>query len=183
VHELNRGVGAAIRTGIDAAKAQNHYDYLIIMASNGKMLPEEISTLVEPLHANKADYVQGSRFLVGNRSPGLTVFRRLSIPIFTCLMNLILSRRFTDVTCGFRAYRMSILFDPNINIYQSWLDQYEFEYYIHYWVCCLGYRVQEVPVTMKYTHLAAGRKSKIKPFVGWWSMFRPFLLLTLRIKR
>jgi hypothetical protein len=39
-----------------------------------------------------------------------------------------------------------------------------------------------VPVTIPYTHLAKGRKSKIRPFVGWWSMIRPFVYLRLGLR-
>jgi len=56
------------------------------------------------------------------------------------------------------------------------------EYYIHYWACHLGLRILEVPVTIPYTHLSKSRRSKIVPFIGWWSMIRPFFLLSLGLK-
>lgn len=181
-HPENRGVGAAIRTGLLDSKKRGTYDHVIIMASSGKMLPSEIASVQAPLIANTADYVQGSRYLNGTRSPGLTVFRTITIPIFTMLGSFLLKHRHTDLTCGFRAYKLSILDDPAIDISQSWLDYQELEYYLHYKVIQQGYRMVEAPVTMRYVHLNKKRRTHIIPFLGWWRMVRPFILLSLRIK-
>ncbi len=181
-HDRNRGIGAGIRTGIRHAQA-NGYDYVTIMSSNGKIQPEEIHIVTAPLVAGEADYVQGSRFLRRQDGESVPLFRRISIPMFTLLASVALRRRFTDITCGFRAYKLSVLDNPKVNLDQEWLERYEMEYYIHYWACRLGVRIKEVPVEIVYSHLEKHRRSKIKPFVGWWSMIRPFVFLTLHIKR
>lgn len=180
-HESNRGVGAAIRSAL--AHCREHgYDVVVIMAGNGKMLPEEIPRLLEPIAADRADYVQGSRYLKGGSSPNLPLARHLAIKAFTLVASALLRRRQTDVTCGFRAYRVSLTQDPRLDLDQDWLGRYEMEYYLHYKAVRLGYRVAEVPVSMVYP---PGEKeySKIKPFVGWWSIIRPWIFLTLRIKK
>jgi dolichol-phosphate mannosyltransferase len=175
------GIGAAIRTGIYHAK-ENKYDFVIISSSNGKIRPEDLNTVVEPILKGTADYTTGSRFIAGGSSPGLTPFRRLAIPVFSTLTSLLLLRRFTDITCGYRAYKLSLFDDPIVNIQQDWLNRYEMEYYIHYWAVKNKIRIKEVPVTIEYTHLEKGRKSKIKPFSGWWQMIRPILFLRMGIK-
>ena len=88
----------------------------------------------------------------------------------------------TDITCGFRAYRLNIFDHPDINIEQDWLGRYEMEYYIHYKVATLGFRMTEAPVAMVYPAVKTNY-SKIKPFVGWWSMIRPWVFLILRLKK
>jgi dolichol-phosphate mannosyltransferase len=181
-HSNNRGVGAAIRSGIHFAK-ENKYDSVVIMSSNGKMRPADLSCILEPIRMGKANYVTGSRFASNGKSPGLTKFRRVSIPIFSFLMSLLLRKRFTDITCGFRAYNIDFLESSNLDLNQSWLDRYEMEYYIHYWACRLGQKITEVPVSICYDHLASGRISKIPPLLGWWSMIRPILFLTLGLKK
>jgi dolichol-phosphate mannosyltransferase len=181
-HEKNRGIGAGIRTGIRFAQASG-YDYVVISSSNGKIQPEEIHIVTGPLLAGEADYVQGSRFLRHKDGETVPLFRRISIPIFTLLASIALRRRFTDITCGFRAYKLDLFDNPKVNLDQEWLDRYEMEYYIHFWACRLGVRIKEVPVEIVYAHLEKHRRSKIKPFVGWWSMIRPFVYLTLHIKR
>ena len=180
-HERNLGVGAGIRTAVNYGREQN-CDILVVMAGNGKMLPEEIGRLVEPIVEGRADYVQGSRYLEGGRSSNLPPFRHFAIKVFTVFANIVLGFIGTDITCGFRAYRIALLDDPAIDINQAWLNEYEMEYYFHYKVIKSGYRVVEVPVSMVYPE--DGRKySKIKPFVGWWSMIRPWVFLTLGIKK
>ena len=54
------------------------------------------------------------------------------IESYTVLWSVLLGRRLTDVTNGFRAYRMRLLDDKRINANQAWLDTYGFEYYLHY---------------------------------------------------
>lgn len=180
-HPQNMGTGAAIRTGIKYARERG-CTWVILSSSNGKIRPEDFKTVYTPILNGEADYVTGSRFLPGGESPGLTPFRRFAIPVFSLLTFPVLGRRFSDITCGFRAYTLQFLADPKCKIDQEWLNRYEFEYYVHYWACKLGLRIKEVPVTIPYTHLAKGRKSKIRPFVGWWSMIRPFVYLRLGIR-
>lgn len=182
-HLTNLGLGAAIRTGINYALSQKKYDYVVISSSNGKIQPEEIRTIIEPILKGECDYSQGTRFLVPGYAPALPLFRRISIPIFTLFASLVLKKRFTDITCGFRAYKLDFLRDPKINLNQDWLNRYELEYYIHYWACRLGVRIKEVPVNIVYSHLKEGRKTKIIPFIGWWSMMRPFFFLPLGVKK
>lgn len=182
-HPHNRGIGAAIRTGIRHAQAARRYDYVVIMSSNGKMRPQELSRVVEPITGGRADYVQGNRLLAGGRSINLSSFRQRTIPLFSLFASAMLGRRFTDVSCGFRAYKLSLLEDTRMDLDQPWLDRYEFEYYLHYWVVKSGARIIEVPVTIDYSHLDKNRRTKIVPVWGWWLMIRPFLFLTTGIKR
>lgn len=180
-HHTNSGVGAGIRTAAAYAKEQG-YDVMVIMAANGKMLPEEIPRLLAPIENDSADYVQGSRYLEGGVSPNLPLFRKVAIRIFTTFTNIVLGQRGTDITCGFRAYRTQILEHEGIDIGQDWLGRYEMEYYLHYKAIRAGYRVVEVPVSMVYPE--SGRDySKIKPFVGWWSMIRPWFFLMFGLKK
>ncbi|CAN5204884.1 glycosyltransferase family 2 protein [soil metagenome] len=176
---LNRGIGAAIRTGLDAARAVG-CDVVVIMAGNGKDRPEEIPLLVAKLEQG-FDYVQGSRFMDGGTSVNLPVIRRLLIRGFTLLVRILTGFAGTDVTNGFRAYRLSLLDDPNVRLHQRWLDRYELEYYLHWKAITLGYRVCEVPVSKTYP--GRGRSySKIRPVIDWWHMVRPVILLALHLR-
>jgi dolichol-phosphate mannosyltransferase len=180
-HEDNRGIGFGIREAI-AFGRKNNYQVIVIMAANGKMQPEEIGRLVSPIMDNGFDYVQGSRNLPGGSSPHLPRFRKIMISLFTAIVNLFTGFKGTDITCGFRAYRLSLFDDPRFKLDQEWLGRYEMEYYIHYHVLMGRYKVTEAPVSMVYPE-SGKNYSKIKPFVGWWSMIRPWLYLFLKIKR
>jgi dolichol-phosphate mannosyltransferase len=180
-HDRNRGIGAAIRTGIRHAQSAG-YDHVIISSSNGKIQPEEIHIVTAPILDGRAEYVQGSRFMRTGGGENIPTFRRIAIPLFSIGTSILLGRRFTDITCGFRAYRLAMFDDPRVQLDQEWLDRYEMEYYIHWWACHLRLRIVEVPVHIVYGHLTKGRRTKIRPFVDWWSMARPFVYLTLRIR-
>lgn len=181
-HRANLGVGAAIRTGIGFARSSGRFDFVVIMSSNGKMRVEDLQSVIAPINDGTADYVQGSRFMKGGSVLQLSTFRRAAIPLYSVLSSVMLRRSFTDITCGFRAYRLFLFDDDRVDLDQQWLDQYEAELYIHYHACRAGLRMVEVPVTIDYSHLEPGRASKIRAGAGWWSLFRPFFLLTLGLK-
>lgn len=176
------GIGTCIRRCIAYARERG-FDVMVVMAGNGKDRPAEIPRLLKPIFDGEADYVQGSRFLPGGSSPNLPVFRRVSIRLLSFLFRVAMRKPCTDLTNGFRAWRLSLLDDPRIDPWQDWLDTYEMEYYLHWKAYTLGYRVREVPVTKAYPAGRGVSYTKIKPFSGWWRMLRPFLLLALRIKR
>ncbi len=182
-HQMNQGIGAAIRTGLKWGM-ENGFDWVLISSSNGKMVPAEFAQVFGPVDAAEVEFVQGSRYLRTDTNQGLPLFRRFAIPAFTMVARVLLWTRLTDVTCGLRCYRLSLLKDSRINLDQSWLDRYEMEYYLLYkFVKVMKVSWREVPVTIRYGHLAKDRKSKIVPITGWWSMIRPFVFLTLRLRR
>ena len=175
----NRGIGAAIRTGLLAARDAG-FDVVVVMAASGKDRPEEIPALLAKIREGH-DYVQGSRFLEGGSSLNLPLTRGVLIHLFTLLFRILSGFRGTDVTNGFRAYRLSLLDDPRIRIEQSWLDRYELEYYIHWKAITLAYRVREVPVSKIYPKRRRNY-SKIRPIIDWWHIVRPLLLLKLKLR-
>jgi len=181
-HARNMGVGAAIKTGIRYA-LENGYQIVVVLAGNNKDNPLELSHLISPIVKEEYDYVQGSRFIPGGNWDNLPPFRFIMVKIHALLFSLITGRKCTDCLNGFRAYKLAILNDPRINIWQDWLDRYELETYLHYKVLKLGYKFKEVPVSkiypknwrkVKYTH--------IRPFVDWWIILRPLVYLLLKLR-
>jgi dolichol-phosphate mannosyltransferase len=182
ISQPRRGVGNCIRTAIEYGRA-NDFDVLVVMAGNDKDDPEEIPLLLNPIQEGLADYVQGSRFMAGGSSPNLPLFRFLAIKLLSVLFKFYSRTPCTDLTNGFRAYRLSLFDDPRFNLDQRWIDTYEFEYYVHWNVFQSRYKMVEVPVTKTYPDASGVAYTKIRPFVGWWKMLRPFLFLALGIKK
>jgi len=179
-HHEKQGVGSCIRDGIDYAR-KNGFDLVVVMAGNGKDDPREIPILLKPIIEEDYDYIQGSRYLEGGQAGNLPLARKLGIKAFTFLWSILLRRRLTDVTNGFRAYKVSLFDDPKINIWQEWLSTYELEYYIHFWVLKLKYKFGEVPVSKIYP--SKKKYSKIRPFLDWWPIVKPLFYLLLRIRK
>lgn len=179
-HHEKQGVGSCIRDGIDYAR-KNGFDLVVVMAGNGKDDPREIPILLKPIIEENYDYIQGSRYLEGGQAGNLPIARKLGIKAFTFLWSILLRRRLTDVTNGFRAYKVSLFDDPKINIWQEWLSTYELEYYIHFWVFKLKYKFGEVPVSKIYP--SRRKYSKIRPFLDWWPIIKPLFYLLLRIRK
>ena len=129
-----------------------------------------------------ADYVQGSRYVVAAKARDTPLERRIITRAVALLWSARFARRLTDVTNGFRAYRLAILDDPRIDLAQTWLDRYELEYYLHYKVLSLGYRYVEVSVSKRYPtdNLPT---SKIRLSRDYWSLLRPLVLLTLHLRK
>ena len=63
------GVGAALQIGYDHA-VRHEYDVTVTVAGNNKDSPEEIPLLLDPIAEDRADFVQGSRFLKRDASFG-----------------------------------------------------------------------------------------------------------------
>jgi len=181
-HEANRGLGAALKSGIGRAIAEG-YEAVVVLAGNGKDDPGEIPRFLDALAAGY-DYVQGSRFRPGGSHRNLPLGRHLLIRLHCILVRLLTGFPATDAVNGFRAYRLRVFRDERIDIGQSWLDRYEFESYLYYKVLTLGYRVTEVPVSKSYPAPRRGlRYSHIRPVVDWWRILRPWLLLKLGLRR
>jgi dolichol-phosphate mannosyltransferase len=177
-----QGIGIAIRQGIQYA-TKRQYDIVVIMAGNGKDQSQEIPRLLGPIILHGYDYVQGSRFLSGGKAVRNPFLRRMFSRLYPFVWTLLTKKNCTDVTNGFRAYRLSLFSNSEININQQWLDRYELEYYIHYKALTLGYKVKEVPVSKIYPFSYKGGYSKIAPFRDWWQIVGPLLYLKIGIKK
>jgi dolichol-phosphate mannosyltransferase len=176
------GVGAALRAGFNHSMGRGH-DVVVIVAGNNKDSPEEIPLLLAPIAEGRADFVQGSRFLKRKANFGdMPMYRKLATRLHPVLFSIVVRRRVTESTNGFRAISRRVLLDPRIDLSQSWLDQYELEPYLYIRTIQLGYRTVEVPVTKIYPPRSVGQ-TKIKPITGWWSMLRPLVYLGLRLKK
>lgn len=182
-HPQRRGVGAAIRTGIEYAITHG-YEIIVIMAGNDKDNPEEIPQLLEPILRADYDLIQGSRYLGKIGSGGqMPFYRKFATRLHPFVFSLFSGRHVTDTTNGFRAIRLNIFKDERINLNQEWLDTYELEPYILWKVIALGYQFKEAFVTKIYPPKKLGGYTKMIPFISWWSILRPLFYLRLGIKK
>jgi len=176
------GIGYAIRQGLRYLLETGH-DIAVILSGNGKDDPAEVDHVIEAVVNSECDYVQGSRYLRESQNTGMPILRSIFNRLYPFLWTLLTQKKCTDVTNGYRCYRLDILRDHRINIGQPWLDAYSLEYYLHFKALVLGYRVKEVAVTRVYRFSEKGRCSKIQPLKDWWPIVSPVLLLFLGIRK
>jgi dolichol-phosphate mannosyltransferase len=67
-----RGLAGAIVAGANASTA----DFFVVMDADLSHPPEEIPALLQPILANEADLVVGSRYIPGGATPGWPLWRR-----------------------------------------------------------------------------------------------------------
>jgi hypothetical protein len=103
---LNRGQGAALRTGYRLALATGA-EIVVSMDADGQHEPSELSRLVQPIADGDADVVGGSRVL-GDADPSHAA-REMGIRLFAQLLSLLTLSRVTDPACGYRAVRTEAL--------------------------------------------------------------------------
>ena len=178
----NRGVGAAIRSGIDYG-IEHGYDIVVIVSGGGKTPPEQIPRLVDPIIRGEAELAQGSRYLDGGEYLRMPLRRRIGTRGYTVLFSLFCGRRVTDASSGFRAIKLSIFDDKRINLWQDWLDRYELEPYLLFKALRLRHKVIEVPVTIEYPKTDGIAYTKMRAITDWWKIFRPILYLGLGLKK
>lgn len=104
-HVINTGVGGAVRTGYRYA-IRRDYDFVVQIDADGQHDPEYIPTLLA--EAEDHDMVIGSRYLNDSHEEYSQV-RDTGIRFFTAVVNRLGGVDITDVTSGFRVYRVSAL--------------------------------------------------------------------------
>ena len=171
---VNKGGGYAIVKGIYHA-IKNNYDICCIIAGNGKMDPAEINQFLYKIENENCDFVQGSRYLDYEKDY-LPLFRRIMIPFVTKLYSKIFKVKFTDATCGFRAFKTDLIKRATFNVDSKLLYTYAFEPYLFSNVMLdKNIKKTEVPVKMRYTK-GEKRYTKIRPLLDYPALFLPYLI-------
>jgi glycosyltransferase involved in cell wall biosynthesis len=145
----NMGIGIAVQTGFKYALARGA-DLVAQVDGDCQHVPSELAKLLEPIRADEADVVIGTRFgdsTVGGLEAGLeaTTFTRWLVGRALALnIRILTGMRITDTTSGFRLYnRRAAQF-----ISENYPDDYP-EVEILVLLARHGFRVREVNVRMR----------------------------------
>ena len=138
-HVINRGGGAALRTGYRLL-SESGANIVVTLDADGQHLPSEMHRLVEPVLSGEVDVAHGSRVL-GEAEPNAFA-RELGIIFFNRLVSFITRTKVTDCSNGYRAVRASVL--PQLVLRQEQFHTSEFMIE----AIKRGIPAKEVPVTV-----------------------------------
>lgn len=138
-HVINRGGGAALRTGY-RLMVESGAEVVVTLDADGQHLPSEMERLVKPVLDGEVDVAHGSRVL--GEADRNAFARELGIVFFNRLVSFITRTRVSDCSNGYRAVRTRVL--PQLVLRQEQFHTSEFMIE----AIKRGVPAREVPVTV-----------------------------------
>jgi len=162
-HPVNRGKGAALRTGFRHVQGE----ITLVQDADLEYDPREYGKLVEPILQGDADVVYGSRF-TGSPRRVLYFWHSIANKLLTTLSNMATDLNLTDMETCYKVFRSEIIQSIPIRS-----DRFGFEPEITAKIAKLGCRVYEVPISYYGRSAAEGKKIGLQDaFQALWTILK-----------
>lgn len=148
LHECNRGKGAALRTGFEAASG----DVVIVQDADLEYDPADYPILLRPIQDGHADVVYGSRFLGGPHRV-LFFWHYVGNKMLTLLSNALSNLNLSDMEVCYKVFKRKVLKGLPLRS-----NRFGFEPEFTMKVAKRGYRIYEVPVSYRGRTYQEGKK-------------------------
>lgn len=150
-HFLNRGKGAAVKTGMEAAKKLGA-QAIVTMDADGQHNPADIAPMLAKLRKGY-DVVLGTRL---KNPKGMPFYKIAANHLGNACTWAIYGRYVTDSQSGFRAYsrRAADLIDTRS-------DRYEYDSEVIREICRNKLKTTEVPIEVRYTAYSMSKAHKM----------------------
>ncbi len=146
-HPVNRGKGAAIRTGLGVARG----DLVLIQDADLEYDPEDWPKLLAPILRGRAQVVYGSRF-TGERK-NMLFWHWVGNRFLSVVTNVLYNTTLSDMETCYKLFDRKVLEGITIRS-----DRFDFEPEITAKVLKRGYRIYEVPISYTGREQDEGKK-------------------------